>query len=99
MASYKSFTLKRLLELDICEDKAVSALDGSSYQETTITGMDHLKEVADNIHNRGGKVVISVNVTLPWILGSVEPLADALIAGYDTFYNAQFEVIAGNSDP
>ena len=55
--------------------------------------------MADNIHSRGGKVVISVNVTLPWILGSVEPLADALIAGYDTFYNAQFEVIAGNSEP
>ena len=88
-----------LLELDICEDKVVSALDGSLYQETTLTGMDHLKEVADNIHSRGGKVVISVNVTLPWILGSVEPLADALIAGYDTFYNAQFEVIAGNSRP
>ncbi len=88
-----------LLELDICEDKVLSALDGSLYQETTLTGMNHLKEVADNIKNRGGKVVISVNVTLPWILGNVEPLADALIAGYDTFYNAQFEVIAGNSQP
>ncbi|MFJ5624902.1 glycoside hydrolase family 3 protein [Peribacillus loiseleuriae] len=88
-----------LLELDICEDKVVSALDGSLYQETTLTGMNHLKEVTDNIHSRGGKVVISVNVTLPWILGSIEPLADALIAGYDTFYNAQFEVIAGNSKP
>ena len=36
---------------------------------------------------------------MPWILGNVEPLADALIAGYDTFYKAQFEVIAGNSQP
>ena len=88
-----------LLELEICEDKVVSALDGSLYQETTITGMDHLKEVADNLHSRGGKVVMSVNVTLPWILGNIEPMADALIAGYDTFYNAQLEVIAGNSKP
>ncbi|PAV28834.1 glycoside hydrolase [Virgibacillus profundi] len=88
-----------LLELDICEDKVVSALDGSLYQETTLTGMNHLKEVADSIHSRGGKMVISVNVTLPWILESVDPLADALIAGYDTFNNAQFEVIAGNSQP
>lgn len=96
--SYFDATLG-LLELAICEDKVVSGLDGSLYQETTLTGMNHLQEVADDIHNRGGKVVISVNVTLPWILGSVEPLADALIAGYDTFYNAQFEVIAGNSNP
>ena len=61
--------------------------------------MDHLKEVCDNIHNRGGKVIISVNITLPWILENVEPLADALVAGYDTFYKAQFEVIAGNFQP
>lgn len=88
-----------LLELEICEDKSVDALDGTSYQETTLTGMDHLKEVADNIHIRGGKVIMSVNVILPWILGNVEPLADALIAGYDTYYKAQFEVIAGNSRP
>ena len=88
-----------LLELDICQDKVVSALDASLYQETTLTGMEHLKAVADNVHNRGGKLVVSVNVTLPWLLGNVEPLADALIAGYDTFYNAQLEVIAGNSQP
>ncbi|MEW8987845.1 MAG: glycoside hydrolase family 3 protein, partial [Bacillus sp. (in: firmicutes)] len=29
----------------------------------------------------------------------VEPLADALIAGYDTFFNAQLEVMAGNYQP
>ena len=88
-----------LLELEICEDKTVSALDGTTYQETTLTGMNHLKEVADSIHIRGGKVIISVNVILPWILGNVEPLADVLIAGYDTYYKAHYEVIAGNSRP
>ena len=88
-----------LLELEICEDKTETALDGSTYQETTLSGMDHLKEVADSIHVRGGKVIMSVNVILPWILGNVEPLADVLIAGYDTYYKAQYEVIAGNSRP
>ena len=36
---------------------------------------------------------------LPWILGNVEPLADALVAGYDTFFKAQLEVMAGNHQP
>ncbi|MFL6562746.1 MAG: hypothetical protein ACJ8MO_42450 [Bacillus sp. (in: firmicutes)] len=88
-----------LLELEICEDKTETALDGTTYQETTLHGMDHLKKVADSVHIRGGKVIMSVNVILPWILGNVEPLADALIANYDTYYKAQFEVIAGNSSP
>ncbi|MEH7118629.1 glycoside hydrolase family 3 N-terminal domain-containing protein [Neobacillus vireti] len=88
-----------LLELEICEDKTETALDGSTYQETTLSGMAHLKEVADNIHVRGGKVIMSVNVILPWILGNVEPLADVLIAGYDTYFKAQYEVMAGNSRP
>lgn len=88
-----------LLELEICEDKVLSAMDETLYQETTLSNMDHLKEVADNIHGRGGKVIMSVNVVLPWILGNVEPLADAFIAGYDTFFNAQLEVIAGNHQP
>jgi beta-glucosidase len=88
-----------LLELELCENKTLVALDGSTYQETTLTGMEHLKEVCDSVHSRGGKVIISVNVTLPWILGDVEPLADALVAGYDTFYKPQFEVLAGNFQP
>ncbi|MFK9094456.1 glycoside hydrolase family 3 protein [Bacillus salipaludis] len=88
-----------LLELELVENKTLTALDGSTYEETTLSNMNHLKEVADSIHVRGGKVIMTVNVVLPWILGNVEPLADVLIAGYDTFYKAQFEVMAGNFHP
>lgn len=88
-----------LLELEICEKKDRKAIDGSLYEETTLSNMEHLKEVCDCIHENCGKVIISVNITLAWILGNIEPLADALIAGYDTFYNAQFEVMAGNYKP
>lgn len=88
-----------LLELELVENKTIKALDGSEYQDTTLSGMDHLKEVCDNIHKRDGKVIISVNITLPWILENVEPLADALIAGYDTFFKPQFEVITGKFQP
>lgn len=88
-----------LLELEICENKTEAALDGSTYEETTLSCMGHLREVAESIHGREGKVIVSVNVTMPWILGNIEPWADALLAGYDTIYKAQLEVIAGNSRP
>lgn len=88
-----------LLELEICENKDLKAIDGTPYQETTLTGMDHFKEICDSVHNNSGKVIISVNFVLPWILGNVEPLADALIAGYDTFFTAELEVMAGNFKP
>ncbi|MEH7250854.1 glycoside hydrolase family 3 N-terminal domain-containing protein [Neobacillus niacini] len=88
-----------LLELELVENKTIKALDGSEYQDTTLSGMDHLKEVCDNIHKRDGKVIISVNITLPWILENVEPLADAVIAGYDSFFKPQFEVITGQFQP
>lgn len=88
-----------LLELELCENKTITALDGTPYEETTLSGIAHLQEIASDLHSRGGKVIMSVNVTLPWILGNIEPLADALVAGYDTFYKAQFEVMAGNNGP
>ncbi|WP_138415987.1 glycoside hydrolase family 3 protein [Aquibacillus sediminis] len=88
-----------LLELELCEDKIETSLDGSLYRETTLSGMDRVNDIADNLHKRGGKVVMSVNIIMPWILGNVEPLADALVAGYDTFFNAQYEVMAGKYEP
>lgn len=88
-----------LLELEVCENKAITALDGSSCTETTLTGMDRLKTIAADVKARGGKAILSVNVVLPWILSGIEPMADALVAGYDTFYNAQCEVMAGTFKP
>lgn len=88
-----------LLELELCEDKDLKALDGRPYKETTLSEIDHVKKVAEDVKSRGGKVIMSVNIILPWILGNVEPLADALIGGYDTLYKAQLEIITGNDEP
>jgi len=88
-----------LLELNLCENKALKALDGAPYEETTLSEMELLNQVAANIHSRGGKVIMSVNIVMPWILGNVEPLADALLAGYDTFFQAQLEVMLGRDQP
>ena len=87
------------LELAICEDKDEVAIDGSAYKETTLSGISHLNEVTKDIHSRDGKVIISVNIILPWLLDFIEPMADSLVAGYDTFYKAQFDVFAGNYNP
>lgn len=88
-----------LLELELCENKSLKALDGSSYEETTLSRIGQVQKIAENVRSRGGKVIMSVNVVLPWILGNIEPLADGLIAGYDTFFKAQLEVMTGNDQP
>ena len=88
-----------LLELTICEDKTLHSLDGEPYQETTITGVERFRQLAADARGRGAKVVVSVNVSLPWILDDVEPLADALVAGFSTFYDAQYDVLTGAFTP
>jgi len=45
------------------------------------------------------EVVIGLNVILPWLLGNIEPLADALIAGFDTRTEALFDVAVGAFAP
>ena len=45
------------------------------------------------------QLVIGLDVMLPWLLGNVEPLADALLAGFDTRTEALFEVIVGKVAP
>jgi len=86
-----------LLELTLCEDRMLKALNDEWYTETTLTGIKRVTELCQTARQRGQKVVLSVNVSLPWILDSVEPLADAVVAGFSTFYDAQYDVITGAS--
>lgn len=88
-----------LLELTVCEDKLVRALDGSEYAETTLAGVERLRSIAEGVRGRGGRVVVSISLTLPWVLDDIEPLADAVVAGYSTFYDAQFDVLTGAFAP
>ena len=55
--------------------------------------------MCEQARQRGAAVVASVNVSLPWIVDDVEPLADALVAGYSTFYSAQYDVLTGAFTP
>ena len=45
------------------------------------------------------QLIVGLNVILPWLLGNVEPLADALVAGFDTKTEALFAVIVGDAAP
>ncbi len=88
-----------LLELEICENKTNIAMNGDSYTETTVSNLNRYFEIADYMHANNGKVVTSINITLPWILGNVENVSDVLIAGYDTLEKAQLEVMIGAHKP
>lgn len=88
-----------LLELTICENKPRVALDGTEYTETTVTGAEEFRQMARDGRERGQKVIISVNYSLAWIIDDVEPLADALIGAFHSFFDAQGEVIAGKFKP
>lgn len=96
---------KGYLELDICENKTVPDVDSlgrpadTTHQETTLHGAGRIKAIAEAVHRNGGKMIVSVNFTLAWMVGSVEPFADALLAGFDTYTDAVTDVIMGNFAP
>ncbi len=43
--------------------------------------------------------MVGLHTTLPWLLGNVEPLADALVVGFDARTEAPFDVIVGSFVP
>ncbi len=96
---------KGFLELDICEGKEVCDVDengiptAQTHRETTLDGASRIAEIAQRIHSRGGKVIANINFTLAWEVGNVEPYADALLAGFDTYQSAVLDVIFGTCSP
>ncbi len=93
------------LELDICEGKTVCDVgeDGKpmegTHQETTLSGAGRIAGIAEQVHAHGGRVIAEVNFTLAWEVGNVEPYADALLAGFDTYPDAVLDVITGKFAP
>lgn len=96
---------KGYLELDICEGKVVHDVDDqcrpveATHEETTLTGMDRIRYIADTVHANHGKVIMNINFTLPWMVRNIEPYADAITAGYDTYTQAVLDVIRGYYPP
>lgn len=96
---------KGYLELDICENKCVVDVDAEGcpsntyHEETTLSGVERIHEISDAVHKHGGKVITSVNFTLAWMLGNIEPYSDALLAGFDTYPDAILDIITGKASP
>jgi beta-glucosidase len=74
--------------------KSTGLLDLDIHEGSNI----NLAKISD-IRTAVAEVVIGLNVVLPWLLGNVEPLADALVAGFDTRTEALFDVIVGAFAP
>ncbi len=93
------------LELELCDGKDVPDVDDEgrptdkTHKETTLKDVARIKEIAEHIHARGGKVIMNINVTLAWEVGPAEPYADALTAGFDTYPSAVLDVIFGRFSP
>lgn len=93
------------LELDICEGKEVCDIDEegrpaeTTHKETTLSGAGKIHEISETVHKNGGKVIANINFTLAWEVGNVEPYADALLAGFDTYPSATMDVVRGRFSP
>jgi len=71
-------------------------------EETEVTTVEDIKDVAkiaEAMHEKGGVVIASINVTQPWILTNVEPYVDGLIAEFGVPEKAQIDVVTGGYNP
>ena len=94
------------LEIDICDGKIVYDVDtttgapiDTTHEETTLKDAAKISEIANVVHSNGGLVIANVNITLPWMMGNVEPYVDALTVGFDTFTDAVIDVMTGVYSP
>lgn len=74
--------------------KATGLLDLKIHEDTNI----NLAKIRA-IRAATPQVILSVNFMLPWLLGNVEPLADALLGGFETHETATLDVICGRVSP
>ncbi len=76
------------------------APDGETTEVTTLEDVDKIAKIAKKVHENGGKVIASVKIGMPWILSTVEPYVDGLIANFNlTGIPAQFDVVTGAYNP
>ena len=72
---------------------------GETISHTTLEGVKDIKKIANKVHDNGGVVIASIDLSSPWILTNLEPYCDALFGQFSTSNAAQFDVITGAYAP
>lgn len=96
---------KGLLEIDLCDKKVVADFSEegkpleTTHEETTAAGIHRVKTISEAVHANGGRVIGTLNITMPWMPGNLEPFCDALLAGFDTYTSAYYDVIFNRFAP
>lgn len=93
--------------IDLVDGLEVPAVDhpnsfkrtGETTEATTLMDVKKIKKTADTVHENGGKVVVSLNISNPWILTNLEPYADAIVGEFSTSKASQMNVIMGRFAP
>lgn len=73
--------------------------DGETVDVTTLQDVDKIPEIAQTVHDNGGIVIASINISSPWILTNLEPYCDALIGSFSTSAQARMDVLTGAYNP
>ncbi|HJB11874.1 MAG TPA: glycoside hydrolase family 3 protein [Candidatus Brachybacterium merdavium] len=63
-----------------------------AHSHIDITKLRRIRESVDTL-------VIGLNAMFPWLLDSIEPIADALLIGFDTRYETMVEAALGGFEP
>src|SRR5690625_4062727 len=63
-----------------------------AHSHIDITKLRRIRESVDTL-------VIGLNAMFPWLLDSIEPIADALLIGFDTRYETMVEDALGSIEP
>lgn len=57
--------------------------------------IEKVRDIRENVDT----LVIGLNALFPWLLGSIEPLADALLVGFETEYGTMVDAMLGEFAP
>lgn len=72
---------------------------GEEVEATTLMDVDDIADIAETVHENGGIVVASVNISSPWILTNLEPYCDGIIGAFSTAVSSQMDVLTGAYNP
>ncbi|MCD8022307.1 MAG: glycoside hydrolase family 3 C-terminal domain-containing protein [Lachnospiraceae bacterium] len=72
---------------------------GDTVEATTLQDVSKIAKYADAVHENGGIVIASINITNPWILTNLEPYCDGLIGSFTTTVDARMAVLTGEYNP